>query len=221
METVRFSTKDGIEIVGDYYAATISSGIILLHMMPADRSSWRALAGKVQQEGISVLAIDLRGHGQSSGGPMGYRAFSDSDHEKSIFDIEASVEFLHAKGVTTFHIGGASIGANLSLQYAAQHQKIASVFLLSPGLDYHGIHADIWMDNMKPDQRVLLAASDDDVYSLTTVKALVDRSKNLPKRDLRILGNAGHGTAMFEKNPQFIDELAVWIKKADQGVSQK
>jgi len=215
METECFSTKDGRAIVGDYYEGSGKSGILLLHMMPADRTSWRTLAGRLQQEGFHVLAIDLRGHGDSTGGPNGYRTFSDADHQQSLFDLEAAIEILRAKGMERLHIGGASIGANLALQYAAQHPEVESVILLSPGLDYHGIHGDIWIDNLKQTQAVLLAASDDDIYAFTSVKALYDRSSNLPKREVKLLTEAGHGTRMFEKYPSFIDEIVEWLKKVD------
>lgn len=215
METVRVCTKDGLTIEGDYYASSRESGVLLLHMMPADRTSWNSFALKLQEAGFHILAIDLRGHGKSTGGPVGYRTFSDAEHQQSIFDIEAAVEFLYGKGIKKLHIGGASIGANLAVQYAAKHLEVVSVLLLSPGLDYHGIHTDIWIDNIKPHQAVLLVASDDDVYSFTSIKALFDRSTSLPKREIKLLSEAGHGTSMFEKNSAFIEELTTWLKKVD------
>ncbi|MEK7082778.1 MAG: hypothetical protein AAB972_01285 [Patescibacteria group bacterium] len=96
-----------------------------------------------------------------------------------------------------------------------KHSEVASVILLSPGLDYRGIHTDIWMDNIKPNQAILLVASDEDVYSFTSVKTLFDRSSNLPRREVKLLTQAGHGTTMLEKNPEFINELVAWLKKVD------
>ena len=215
MQTEHFFTKDDHTIFADYYAGTNKSGVLLLHMMPADRTSWRALAMKLQENGFHVLAIDLRGHGESAGGPNGYREFTDAQHQQSIFDIESAIEFLSLQGVKKIHVGGASIGANLALQYGATHRDVASILLLSPGLDYHGIHADIWIEKMKPDQAVLLVASDDDTYSFTTIKTLFDHSLHLPKREIKLLIQAGHGTTMFEKNPEFLDELVTWLKKVD------
>ena len=215
MQTEHFLTKDNCTIVADYYAGSSKSGMLLLHMMPADRTSWHALAAKFQENGFHVLAIDLRGHGQSTGGPNGYQKFSDAQHQQSSLDIDSSIEFLRLQGVEKIHIGGASIGANLCLQYATKHSEVASVILLSPGLDYRGIHTDIWMDNIKPNQAILLVASDEDVYSFTSVKTLFDRSSNLPRREVKLLTQAGHGTTMLEKNPEFINELVAWLKKVD------
>lgn len=215
MQTEYFLTKDGYTIAADYYIGMGKSGVILLHMMPADRTSWQSFAAKLQESGFHILAIDLRGHGQSTGGPNGYQAFSNAQHQQSLFDVDSAVEFLQSKGVEKIHIGGASIGANMALQYAANHSEVASVVLLSPGIDYHGIHTDIWINNIKQHQAILLVASDDDAYSFTTVKALFDRSSNFPRREVKLLTQAGHGTTMLERNPGFIDELIMWLKKVD------
>ena len=46
-EVVNLNTKDGFEIIGDYYEADSDKGVLLLHMMPADRKSWIQFAEKV------------------------------------------------------------------------------------------------------------------------------------------------------------------------------
>ncbi len=215
METEYVSAKDGCVLAADYYAGKKKSGVVLLHMMPATRASWRSIAPKFQERGFHVFAIDLRGHGESCGGPEGYRTFSNETHQLSLLDVEAAVDRLRAKGIERVHIAGASIGANLAIEYAAGHAETVSIVLLSPGLDYHGIHADIWVDNMKPHQALLLIASDDDTYSFASTKALFDRASNLPLREVKLLTHAGHGTAMFEAYPALGDELAAWFEKSD------
>ena len=64
-QRIELKTKDGVSVIGDYYAPSQASvkGLLLLHMMPADRTSWNAFAGRMQAAGWHVLAIDLRGHG--------------------------------------------------------------------------------------------------------------------------------------------------------------
>ena len=39
-EIVKLNTKDGVEIIGDYYRAEGDKGVLLLHMMPSDRKAW-------------------------------------------------------------------------------------------------------------------------------------------------------------------------------------
>ena len=168
MEKVTLQTSDNIAIAGDYYAPTIQSprGVLLVHMMPSTKESWRMLAKRLRGSGYHVLAIDLRGHGESVGGPEGYKTFGDEEHQKSILDVEAGVGFLKTKGVVEDHLSviGASIGANFVLRYAAEHGTKNCV-LLSAGLDYKGIKADPLVQKFKNGQRVLFVASQDDERS--------------------------------------------------------
>jgi alpha-beta hydrolase superfamily lysophospholipase len=67
MEKVNFKTKDGVTIVGNYFKPRKehAPAFLLLHMMPATKESWNDFASHLQKEGFEVLAIDLRGHGES------------------------------------------------------------------------------------------------------------------------------------------------------------
>lgn len=213
MKMIELKASDNVVIVGDYYAPALASakGLLLLHMMPADRTSWKAFAEKMQALGWHVLAIDLRGHGESQGGPNGYRSFSDEEHQASRHDVEAGVEFLKSKDVDELYLGGASIGANLALQYLAEHSEAKAAFLLSPGLDYRGVKTETLTQNLKPNQSVYYVASSEDAYSVQSTRKLFDQTGAGVKKEIKFFENAGHGTTIFEKEPQFMDEVAVWL----------
>ena len=221
METIRIKTQDGVKIVGDYYSPTedgtvvngAAPGGLLLHMMPSDRRSWTKFAEKLQQAGFAALAIDLRGHGESPGGPNGYKNFSDEDHQASRLDVEAAVDFLKEKGAVNIHLVGASIGANLSLEYAASHSEVRSVVLLSPGLDYRGLKTESWMERLSAEPGVLLVASEDDDYSRNSVNTLAGKMLFDEKRGVRIFASGGHGTNILENHPEFIEEIIKWLKQ--------
>ena len=221
VERVEFAAQDGVKIVGDYYPPIgeiqvmngASRGVILLHMMPSHRKSWVALAEKLRQTGLPVLAIDLRGHGESQGGPEGYKSFSDSEHQNSRLDVIAAALFLRSKRVDEFHLVGASIGANLALQYLAEHPNARSAILLSPGLDYRGVKTGEAIQKILTGRGVYLVASDDDQYSRDTVNELASRITLDEKHRLKILESGGHGTTIFENHPEFMDELVEWLTK--------
>jgi len=70
-QRVTFTTQDGVKIVGDFYDAGAGGDqkpafVILLHMYMKDRTSWAPLIPELTRSRISVLAIDLRGHGEST-----------------------------------------------------------------------------------------------------------------------------------------------------------
>lgn len=220
-QTVRLKAQDGVEIAGDYYpsvgekqiSAGASRGAVLLHMMPSDRKSWEVFAQKLSKIGFPVLAIDLRGHGESQGGPEGYKSFSDAEHQNSRQDVIAAAIFLRSKGVDEFHLIGASIGANLALQYLAEHSNARSAVLLSPGLDYRGIKSEPFITKVKTGRGIFLAASEEDSYSYESVNKLVKYWEPDEAHKLKILQNAGHGTTMLEKNPEFMEEIINWLVK--------
>lgn len=210
-EIVKLNTKDGFEIIGDYYEARGDKGVLLLHMMPADRKGWTKFAEKLQEKGFKVLAIDLRGHGESSGGPDGYKKFSDAEHQASGFDVGTGAEFLGNKGVKNLHLAGASIGANLALKYLSEHPGAKSAVLLSPGLDYRGIKIIGLVKALKDDQAVFAVASEGDKYSFDSVNKLFEGLLLGDLRMIKVFENAGHGTTIFEKEPEFMDEIISWI----------
>ncbi len=219
LEVANFKASDGVLLVADYYPGVSRNGVILLHMMPETRASWENFAKALQTRGFSVLAIDLRGHGDSAGGPLGYRSFSDLEHQKGVLDVRAGVEFLGEKGIVSGNMTliGASIGANLALQYVAEHPEIPSVGLLSPGIDYHGIKSLPMAAKLISGQRIFIAASEDDdlggVGAATVLRALVGQLGQKVERELVIYKEAGHGTRMFgAEEPDLVVSLLGWAR---------
>lgn len=214
MERVSFPTADGVEIVGDFFETSAPRACaLLLHMMPATKESWYAIIKKLTEQGISSLAIDLRGHGESirqGNKTLDYKKFSDEDHQRTIYDIEAAVAWLKARKIEEGSIIfiGASIGANLALQYTSKHPSIKKVALLSPGLDYRGVKTEPAAKQLNADQSVFLAASDDDEYSFHTIEMVHSLLKN--PSTLLHLRNAGHGTDMLKNQPESLKALVNW-----------
>ncbi|RJQ30197.1 alpha/beta fold hydrolase [Candidatus Parcubacteria bacterium] len=217
IQRVKLVTEDNVEIIGNYFPSKIknSPAVVLLHMMPAAKESWNDLAEKLKMAEFHCLAIDLRGHGESQGGPDGFKNFSDEDHQSSINDVKAAVNFFTNQDIPLKRISlvGASIGANLCLQFQVEHPEIKAVVLLSPGLDYKGIATERLAKQLKGDQAFFMAAGgENDAYSSETVSKLFALSKNQDNR-MKILKNAGHGTTMFKEEPALMGEIVEWLKK--------
>jgi len=176
-QRVTFTTEDGVMIVGDYWESKSPRAILLLHMMPADKSSWFPITEDLWRLGYQVLAIDLRGHGESTRQrekTLDHKKFSDSQHQESIKDVEAAVNFLKEKGAKNFAIIGASIGANLALTYGIRDSSVKTVVLLSPSLNYHGVETEKAIANF--DNPLLIAASEEDEYAADSSRELAEAS---------------------------------------------
>lgn len=215
-EKVNFDTEDGVTIYADHYASGADGpSALLLHMMPATKESWSAFAAALLDAGFShVLAIDLRGHGESvwrGDERIDYKQFEDADHQAKIMDVEAAVRWLEGRGAVKERLAlvGASIGANLAIAYGAEHGEIPAVVALSPGLDYRGVTTPDKVAVFGPGQGLFLAASEEDELSFKT-----DRQLAAIKSDavLKEFNGAGHGMAMFEKVPGLMAEVVEWLK---------
>lgn len=220
MERITFMTDDGVTVVGDYQSGNgegphAGKAALFLHMMPATRASWQMLTDRLAADGFATLAIDMRGHGESISGPNGTtldrNAFTDAQHQAKALDVEAAVRWLMEKGFTPTKIGlvGASIGANLAIAYAGAHEGIPAVVALSPGLDYHGVLTEAAAANMPRAQKLLLAASAEDEYSLQSVRRLAQVKEDA---EVQEQADGGHGTKMLELTPGFLDYVVVWIE---------
>lgn len=214
MERVSFSTEDGQEIVGLYASGVSGKTALLLHMMPATKESWVEFAERLVKMGFTVLAIDERGHGESVHGPEGkvlnYKDFSDTEQQLKKIDLEAAINWLESKGSSRDRLAlvGASIGANLVIEYAGRHSEVSAVAGLSAGLAYCGIEIAESLRKMPREQKVLLAVSDNDAYAFQSIEELRKAKEDI---EVHVFKGAGHGTDMFESAPGFLDFLAAWV----------
>lgn len=212
--------KRTIRIVGNYWEGMTSKAVILIHMMPATKESWTLLANALNEQGYHVLAIDLRGHGESterlkpsdmSTDRLDYHRFSDKQHKRSIIDVIGAQNWLRSRGIKTrnIYVGGASIGANLAIKYISLTDGAPGGFMLSPGLDYHGVNIEALLDAMNKKIRLLFISADDDQYSAQTVRKLHTQHPDLIYE--RVYFSGGHGTDLFQAHDALIDEIIKFI----------
>ncbi|HLC72050.1 MAG TPA: alpha/beta fold hydrolase [Candidatus Nanoarchaeia archaeon] len=159
-----------------------------------------------------MLAIDLRGHGQSlekNKQRISYVSFREQDFLDMIKDIEAAKEFLQEQGTSDISIIGASLGANLALSIAARDADIKKIVALSPGLNYKGLKPQD--DVKKITIPVMLVASEDDVYSAMSVRTLEGVMHK--EKKVKMLVKADHGTRMLQHESKLKNEILEFLEK--------
>ncbi len=213
-EKISFKTSDGVTIVGNLYKGGSERFAIYLHMRPSTKEGWDTLATKLQTEhGVTGLAIDERGHGESiMGGELNYEAFTDD--KAKMLDVEAAFDELRKFGATeanTIIIGG-SIGANLAIWFMTRHPQMKKVVALSPALLYRGVSTDDKIVLLGLDQHVLLVASDDDPHrAYEGVKKLYEL--NPAQTEMILLSGVGHAETMIEKQADLTEQVIEWLKR--------
>ncbi len=149
-EPVELKTVDGWALKA-MFAPSVPGKmtLLLLHGTGQRKEDWKRLAFPLTRAGYGVLAVDLRGHGESRISPSGeeltwkkLRATpAANDFADMSRDAEAAVAWLAGQGVPEDSIGliGAEVGGSIAIRYAATHQKVPLVVMLSPGMRWQEV----------------------------------------------------------------------------------
>jgi pimeloyl-ACP methyl ester carboxylesterase len=207
---VTFRTDDGVTIAATWYEASArqtpaAPAVILVHMLQKSRRDWDPFASRLASEGIGALALDLRGHGESSG--------SAQDYAGMVQDVRAARRFLGTRtDVAASRIGlaGASIGASVAALAAAEDASIASLVLLSATTENRGLRIDAALRKYGA-RPLLFVASDDDGFALRSMRDL--QKARGGAGETMILSRAGHGTAMLTADQDLGRRLVDWLKR--------
>jgi len=212
---VNFITQDGVTIVANYYYNKDAKFAgILVHMRPKTKESFDDFAKFLQKQGYALLAIDLRGHGESTESikrKLDYNKFSEAEEKESINDLTSASLFLEKEGYPKdkqFLIG-ASIGANLSFQFLSENPNIKAIVLLSPGLNYHGVI----LENFKKEgigNKIFVIAALDDKPAYIAGRTLKSWYPDLSYLELP---SGGHGTNLFDIYPDLYEKIIIWLRE--------
>jgi dienelactone hydrolase len=196
-ENVTFLTADGVRIAATWYPAGKKSGpaVICLHQWMSDRSSYAGLAARLVAAGISVLAVDMRGFGESVQDRDGRKV---APNRQAIPDLEAAFAYLKSRSdadPARLGIIGASYGASNAIIFAAKQPAVKLVVLLSPGLNFFNVLPTEDAVTRYAGRPLFSVASKEDMRSAEAV----NRYRELaPKNhEILFLENAGHGTNML------------------------
>lgn len=203
VETVSIATNDDLALIGDYYrpAGDAPRGsILLLHMLGNRRQSWAPLIPALVEANFAVLAIDMRGHGET-GGLQDWALAED--------DTQILIDWLREQAPDApVGIVGASIGSNMALRGMANDAEVVTAVALSPGLDYRGVTTDDAVTAIG-ERPLFLVASRNDNPSGSDTQALFDLATG--ETQFRLYNGRIHGTGLFVSEPTIVDLVSAWL----------
>jgi alpha-beta hydrolase superfamily lysophospholipase len=152
-EALHFTARDGENLFARRFPAESDLTILLLHGATSDSAAFNASAQMLQQaSGAEVIALDLRGHGQSGGAPgdVDYT----SQYEDDVVDVITTIR--SQRPDNRIILAGHSMGGGIALRFAllADHPAVDGYLLFSPHL---GTNAPT-MPPANPDTAGLTAA---------------------------------------------------------------
>ena len=206
---VSFPSTDGVSIAGEIYEAASrpAPAVVLVHMLSRSRADWDGLPDRIRDAGITALAIDLRGHGQSSG--------SAQELQPMIEDVRAATRWLASRPnvrADQIAIVGASLGASLALLAALELPQVRAIALLSPSLDYRGLRTDTGLIKRLGARSIWLAASDQDPLALRTLRDIAAEPSG--PREQHVSSALAHGTVLLDKDGGVGRVLVDWLHRS-------
>ncbi|MFQ5399129.1 MAG: alpha/beta fold hydrolase [Anaerolineae bacterium] len=209
VEAVTIEAADGLALHATYYGPGGTApfpGVILLHMLGSNRQVWDEVgfASLLADNGYAVLAVDMRGHGETGSSRDWVQAVDDMQR---VWDYFAGRSEVAAEQTA---VVGASIGANMALITGVNKPAASGVVLLSPGLDYRRVTTGDKMA-LYGERPILLVASKEDGYAADSVRTLADLAQG--EAELQMYNGAGHGTNMFGPQPDLASLILDWLNR--------
>ena len=214
---VSFPSGDGVVIAGELYEAAsrpsaprarrTRPAVLLVHMLSRSHADWSGLPERIRDAGITALAIDLRGHGQSSGSPQ--------DLQAMVGDVRAAALWLSTRPNVRgdqIAIVGASLGASLALLAVVNVPQVRAIALLSPSLDYRGLRTDNALIKRLGARSIWLAASDQDPLALRSLRDIAAEPSG--PREQHVSSVLAHGTALLDKDGDLARSLVDWLRRS-------
>ena len=201
---IDIKTVDEIDLKGTYYPSSNpdAPGILLVHMLNSNKEAWQSFALAAQEAGYAVLAIDLRGHGESKG---------HHNYDLMDTDIDAALNWMLNRpeiSDTRLGIAGAGLGANLALRGASRYPQVKSVVLLSPGLSYQDVTTTEALSQYGQ-RAVMIVAADKNAYAADSARTL--NSQALGQHQLQIYPGEDQGTDIYQAQAGLKPMMLAWF----------
>jgi pimeloyl-ACP methyl ester carboxylesterase len=215
---VRFTASDGVTIAGTLQPGARPDAplVILVHQIGSSRAEWAPVLERLHaRPAIATLAIDLRGHGESTSGAEGatlaWRDFDDAQWAATAADVIAARDFVGSpeSGVTPSRVGviGSSIGSSAAIAAASQREDVHAVAALSPGRAYRGFDA-ITPATRLAGRPFLAIVAREETDSAETAQAIA----RITGGEAMVTDGDAHGVRMLDGAPELLDRLVAFVR---------
>jgi pimeloyl-ACP methyl ester carboxylesterase len=217
---VQFPTQDHFVVHGTLYpgAEPTAGAVVLVHQLGSARGEWGSLVEALREApALTVLAIDLRGHGASSADAEGHAvSYGDFDAEAwaaTQNDVTAAVDYLRSSEAPVhprrIALVGASIGATAVVRAAAEDRSLDVIATLSPGRAYRGVDSILVAVHMGERSYLGLAAREE-TDSVETAEALA----RITGGRTELIDGRAHGVALLSESTELAGILTRFLRES-------
>ena len=183
--------------------------VLLLHGFGENRAAWDSLKKQLLDHGWAVMALDLRGHGESkskNGSPIQASAGWRTDPNELPQDLDPALDWLKAQrrlDNRKIVVIGSDSGANLALIASGRFPEVRTVIAINPKLSESLALAGSAQD-FTPRSALIFTA---DQAEGNRLRPLVKDPVNL--QNIAITG----GTTAWVNSKAVIDAIFAWLQQ--------
>jgi len=232
IKEISFPANDGVEVsalFGPASRAEPGPVLLLLHDLSGSKETWLSntfLFVELLERGYMVVAIDLRGYGQTPL-PGDRQVPLVEDLESSFLDVHAALTWLQDQpGADMDRIALIGEGSGGNIAYVSMGifpQQIKTAVSLSPGLwersTLQPVVVGAGLDPFGP-RSILFMVGEDDVISggditLSYVEfaRLLAATTEEPKSLLVFRNSDDHGLSLLNNIPEALDSIFLWLEE--------
>ena len=232
ISAVSFSSIDSVEVsalFGTAQADELLPVVILLHDLGGNKSDWLSATDTyvaLLERGYAVLAIDMRGHGQTPL-PDARRVLELIDLELSFLDVHAALVWLQSQSkvdVSRIAVVGTGSGGNVAYVSSGRMPELIKTGVsLSPGLwgaaSLEPLVIGAGLEPFGPRSMLFMAGDQDQIQAGDVILSYAEFARSLEAqtaepKDLRVFtDSADHGFALLDNVPEAQDLFFLWLEE--------
>ena len=232
ISAVSFSSIDSVEVsalFGTVQADGLLPVVILLHDLGGNKSDWLNDTDTyvaLLERGYAVLAIDMRGHGQTPL-PDARRVLELIDLELSFFDVHAALVWLQSQSkvdVSRIAVVGTGSGGNVAYVSSGRMPELIKTGVsLSPGLwgaaSLEPLVIGAGLEPFAPRSMLFMAGDQDQIQAGDVILSYAEFARSLEAqtaepKDVRVFpDSADHGFALLDNVAEAQDLFFLWLEE--------